>query len=250
MHLIDRIAYSNRLVRRSAVEKALFAVGMLLLALLLPPMPGAAVVLAVMVAATLAVARVPARAYLKLAAGPLAFLAVGVLPLLVSIEFGGAWPLSFHVAPGGWELALSVSARSLAAVSCLLFLSLSTPAPHLLRVLRTLRVPAALTEVALLVYRYIWVFVDTVASIHAAQSSRLGYRTLRSSYRSLAMLSASFFGQTLQRARAMDYGLQARNWQGDLYVLDDHASATALGIGLAILAQVTTVVAVIAWHAA
>lgn len=250
MNLIDRIAHGNRLAARSGVEKTVFAVGMLLLALVLPPWPGAVVVLGVMLAAALGVARVPFGSYAKLAAGPLAFLAIGVLPLLVSMEFGGSWLVSFHLAPDGPELALRVTARSLAAVSCLLFLSLSTPVPQILGVLRAARVPAVVTEVALLIYRDIWVFIDTVGGIRVAQASRLGYRTLRSSYRSLAMLGASFFGQAFQKARAMDHGLQARNWQGDLRVLDDGAAASLAGLAVVLAVQACTVAAVLVWAAA
>lgn len=247
MHLIDRIAHGNRLASRSAVEKAVFAVGMLVLALVVPPWPGAMLIVGVMLGATLGVARVPLGAYAKLAAGPLAFLAVGVPPLLIAVEFGGVWLVSFHLAPDGVELALRVTARSLAAVSCLLFLSLSTPVPQILRVLRAAGVPTVVTEVALLIYRDIWVFIDTVGAIHMAQASRLGYRTLRSSYRSLAMLVASFFGQALQRARAMDHGLQARNWQGELRVLEDGVAVSVLGLVVVVSIQAFTVAAVLAW---
>lgn len=250
MHLIDRIAHGNRLAARSGVEKVVFAIGMLALALVLPPWPGAAVVLGVMLVATLVVARVPLRVYAKLMTGPLLFLAVGVLPLLVSLEFGGAWLVGLAWAPDGIELALRVTARSLAAVSCLLFLSMSTPMPQILGVLRAVRTPAVVTEVALLIYRDIWVFIDTVGGIRMAQASRLGYRTLRSSYRSLAMLGASFFGQALQRARAMDHGLQARNWQGELRVLDDAAAVSLAGLAVVVTVQAATAAAVLVWAAA
>ncbi len=245
MNLIDRVAHTNRLAGRSAVEKCVFALGMLLLALVLPSLPSAAVIFVIMLIATLLVARVPLGSYVKLFTVPLAFLVVGVLPLLFSLQLSGG--LRLAPAPGGTELALRVVLRSLAAVSCLFFLSLTTPVPRILRVLRSLRTPTALTEVALLIYRYIWVSVETVSSIRTAQSSRLGYRTLRTSYHSLAMLCGSFFGQTLQRARAMDAGLQARNWQGDLRVLDDEAAATFGGLALVVTVQVATLGVALAW---
>ncbi|MFA4964423.1 MAG: cobalt ECF transporter T component CbiQ [Thermoleophilia bacterium] len=250
MHLIDLVAYTNRLAGRSAGEKTAFALGMLLLALLLPPWPGCVVVLVVMLVATLLVARVPFGTYRKLVVGPLAFLVVGVVPLLVSIDFGGQWLVSFHAAPGGLELAVRVTLRSLAALSCLFFLSFTTPVPQILGVMRRVRAPEVLTEVSLLIYRNIWVCVDTVRSIRAAQSSRLGYRTLRTTYRSLAMMIATFFGQTLQRARAMDKGLQARNWHGELRVLDEGARATVLGVSVVIVVQACTLaMGLLAWRA-
>ena len=250
MNLIDRVAYANRLAGRSAGEKVTFSLGMLLLALLLPPWPGGVVVLAVMLVATLLVARVPLGTYRKLVVGPLAFLVIGVVPLLVSIQFGGQWLVSFQVASGGLELVVRVTLRCLAALSCLFFLSCTTPMPQILGVMRRVKAPEVLTEVSLLIYRNIWVCVDTVRSIHAAQSSRLGYRTLRTTYRSLGMMMATFFGQSLQRARAMDNGLQARNWQGELRVLDEGASATVAGFGLVIGIQACTLaLGLLAWQA-
>ena len=242
MKTIDRIAYCNRLAGRSAAEKTAFCMGMLVAALALPPWPGGLLVLVVMLVATLGVAGVPTGVYARMMLGPLAFLAVGIVPLLVSVDLGGRWVVDLHWAPDGAELALRVTLRSLAAVSCLFFLSMTTPVPQVLRVLRRLRVPAVLTEVALLVYRDVWVFVDTVRSIRAAQASRLGYSSLRSSYRSLGMLAATLFGQALQRARTMDSGLRARNWQGEIRVLDDGAAASLLGFTI-VTAVVTLTVA-------
>jgi cobalt/nickel transport system permease protein len=241
MHLIDRVAHTNQLTARSAVEKVAFGLGMLLLAVTLPPWPGAVIVLAVLIAATLGVARVPPRSYAKLLAAPLLFLVTGVAPLLVTIGFGGPWLVHFGLAAGGPALALRVSLRSMAGVSCLLFLALSTPVPQLLGVMRRFGVPAVVTEVALLVYRYIWVFVDTVGAIRVAQSSRLGYRSLARSYRSLGMLAGTFFGRTLARARAMDHGLEARNWQGELTVLDDGVAASRVGVAFVAAVMAATV---------
>ncbi len=242
MNLIDRIAYNNRLAGRSGIEKTSFALGMLMLALVLPPWPGDVLVFAVMVTATLLVARVPLRPYLGLLAAPLTFLVIGIVPLLLSVSLGGPWLIHVQPAQGGLELALRVSLRSMAGVSCLFFLSLSTPVPQVLAVLRTARVPRELTEVALLVYRYTWVSVDTIRAMRAAQTSRLGYRSLRSSYRSLGMLVAVLFGRTLQRARAMQHGLEARNWQGELRVLDQGTAAVSvLAMALIVSVQVLTV---------
>jgi cobalt/nickel transport system permease protein len=228
------------------MEKSALSLGMLVAAMALPPWPGGLVVLTMMLTATLGVARVPVRTYFRLAAVPLTFLVAGVVPLLVSVEFGGVWLISLSWATGGGELVLRVTLRSLAALSCLLFLSMTTPVPQVLRVLRNLRIPAVLTEVSLLVYRDVWVFVDTVRAIRAAQSARLGYRDLRTSYRSLGMLMATLFGQALQRARIMERGLQARNWQGEIRVLDEGAAATPLGFGVVAAVLLLTVAATLA----
>ena len=227
LNLIDSTAHGNRLSGVSALEKMAFAGGMLLLALLLPPVPGDVLVIVVTVIATLAVARIPVGTFAKVMTVPLVFLIIGVLPLLVSLSLGGPWLLRLGPAAGGPMLALAVALRALAGLSSLLFLALSTPLPQILQALRRIGVPAVVVEVAALVYRSIWTFVETVAATRRAQAARLGYRSFGSSYRSLGMLTAAFFGRSLQRARAMENGLAARNWHGDLRVLDEEVAVSA-----------------------
>ena len=247
LNLIDSTAHSNRLSGVSALEKMAFAGGMLLLALFLPPLPGDVFVIVVTWIAALAVARIPLGTFAKVMTVPLVFLIIGVLPLLVSLSLGGPWLLRASPAAGGPMLALAVALRALAGLSSLLFLALSTPLPQILQALRRIGVPAVVVEVAALVYRSIWTFVDTVAATRRAQAARLGYRSFGSSYRSLGMLTAAFFGRSLQRARAMENGLAARNWHGDLRVLDEEVAVSAGHLALIVGAQAAIVVLTVLW---
>ena len=247
LNLIDSAAHGNRLARVSALEKMVFSGGMLLLALLLPPVPGDVLVIVVAVIATLAVARVPVSTYAKVMAVPVVFMIIGVLPLLVSLSLGGSWLVQLTVAERGAGLALGVALRALAGLTSLLFLALSTPLPQILLALRRLGMPAVVVEVAALVYRSIWTFVETVAATRRAQAARLGYRSLRSSYHSLGMLTASFFGRSLQRARAMENGLAARNWHGELRVLDEEVAVSVPHVALVVTVQLAIVALTVLW---
>lgn len=66
-------------------------------------------------------------------------------------------------------------ARALGAVGCLYFLSLSTPVPELLDALRRARVPEVVGDLAVLIYRYIFILFATFRSMRDAAASRLGY---------------------------------------------------------------------------
>ena len=68
-----------------------------------------------------------------------------------------------------------VMARALGAVGCLYFLSLSTPVPELLDALRRARVPEVVGDLAVLIYRYIFILFATFRSMRDAAASRLGY---------------------------------------------------------------------------
>jgi cobalamin biosynthesis protein CbiM/cobalt ECF transporter T component CbiQ len=241
LDLIDSAAHGNRLARASAVEKMTFSAGLLLLALVLPPVPGDLFVIAVAAIATLAVARIPLGVYARVMTIPLIFLLIGVVPLLFSLSLGGRWLVHIEAAPQGPVLALRVALRAAAGLTSLIFLALSTPLPQILLALRRMGMPAVVVEVAALVYRSIWTFVETVAATRRAQAARLGYRSWGSSYHSLGLLVASFFGRSLQRARAMENGLAARNWHGELRVLDEEAAVSA-GHVAAILGLLTVIV--------
>lgn len=247
MNTIDRLAHSNCLARRAAAEKMLFALGMLALAVTLPPWPGAVIVLVVVVVALLAVARVPVGAYLRLIAGPLLFMAMSVLPLLFTLSFGRPGHFHLRLSPHGVDLGLRVSLRALAGVNCLFFLILTTPIPQILGVMHRCRVPAVVTEISMLVYRYTWVFVSTVGGIRRAQEARLGYASYGRSYRSLAMLTGALFGQALERGRALERGLDARNWQGEFRVLDDATAASVATLSLIVLLEVAVLGVTVAW---
>ncbi len=247
MNTIDRLAHANRLAGRSAGEKMLFSLGMLVLAVTLPPRPGAVVVLVVVLVALLAVARVPVRDYIRLIAGPVLFMAVSMLPLLFTLSFGRPGLIHIEISPDGPQLALAVTLRALAAVNCLFFLILTTPVPQILGVMHRCRVPAVVTEISLLVYRYTWMFVSIVASIRRAQAARLGYSNLSRSYRSLAMLTGALLGQALQRGRALEHGLDARNWQGEFRVLEDAPAVSIAMVALIVTVEAAVLGVSVAW---
>lgn len=219
MHALDRHAHTNALHARHAAEKMLAAGGTLLLAWLVPPLPGGVIIIALMLLATVGLARIPWRDYLQAVLAPLGFLLAGAVTLGVSLSVSpqGHWHLGW--APDGGVQAIQVTVRAMACVTCLLFLAFTTPITTQLTVLQRLRLPASLLELALLIYRFIFLLLATVETIWQAQTARLGYATWRTSYRALSMLAATFFHHALAHARQMEHGLAARGWHGALRTL-------------------------------
>jgi cobalt/nickel transport system permease protein len=211
---IDRLAQAGRWRRRPVAEKALLSLGLLALAVALPPWPGAALVLAAAWGAALAGARVPLGEWLRLVAPPLGFVLTGAATLLV--ELG---PDGVHLAADRGSAALAVVLRATAAVSCLLLLAVTTPTPDLLTAFRRAGLPAEIAEVALLTWRFLFLLQDTAAAIRAAQESRLGWQGRRRSVRSLGLLVAALLPNALDRARRLEAGLAARGFDGSLRML-------------------------------
>jgi cobalt/nickel transport system permease protein len=238
MSPVDRIAHLNRWRSRSLTEKALLALGMLLLDIALPPWPVAGVVAVVMTAAALVGARVPVRVWLTCAAAPTGFLIAGTLPLMVQIDAGGV-----ALASGGAATAAGLAARSAAGVTCLLFLALTTPATDLMAGLRRLGLPAEIAEVGMLTYRFLFLLADTAAAMNAAQAARLGHANRRRKLSSLGLLIANLLPRSLERARRLEIGLAARGWTGDMRVLSRPSPLSGSGLATVLMIEAATAAA-------
>ncbi len=206
---IDRIAHTNRWRGRSLLEKTVLALGLMTLALALPPWPTGLAVLMVAAAATILGAGVPARTWGLILLTPLGFVLTGAVTLLIEIG-----PHGLALAPGGVEAAAKLTLRSTAALAALLTLTLTTPATDLVAGARRLGLPAEIVELALLTYRFLLLLADTAQAMHAAQEARLGHVGALRRIRSLGILAANLLPRALDRARRLEIALAARGWTG------------------------------------
>lgn len=222
----DRLAHTSRWRKRSLAEKALLSLGLLVLAMALPPWPGAALVLAAAVAAALA-AGTPPAALARLYLGPLAFILTGAATLLIQGGDGG-----LHLSADGAHQAARLVLRALAAVAALVLLTVTTPASDLVQGLRRLGLPAEVAEVALTTYRLLFVLLDTAAAIHASQQARLGTTGWRRRIRSTGLLAGTLLPRALDRARRLELGLAARGFDGSLRTLSPTHPVSRRGLAV------------------
>ena len=141
-------------------------------------------------------------------------------------------PLEVFAIPfGSWYLTASretllysirVFVTAMAAVSCLYFLSCSTPMTDILQVLKKLKCPKLLIELMLLIYRYIFVLLDCAHSISIAQKSRLGNISFRQSLRSFGQLVSALFIQAVRRSGRLYDAMESRCYDGDIRVLSEN----------------------------
>jgi len=224
---IDSYAYSNNLKKIHPGEKSLFAMITMAVCLTSPTVITPLIVLALMSGGIILKAGIPARVFLQLMLVPLTFLLLSVLTIAFSISTN---PLGFRIAQtmNGLTIgirypdlitAVQLFLRSLGAVSCLYFLALTTPMTEIITVLHRLKVPVIITELMLLTYRFIFVFMETAITIKRAQSSRLGYVSLKISYRSLSRLFSALLGKVFVKSQELYNAMAARSYTGEIKVL-------------------------------
>jgi cobalt/nickel transport system permease protein len=111
--------------------------------------------------------------------------------------------------------------KALGAASCLYYLSLSTPLVDILSTLRRLRCPKLLLELMGLMYRSIFVLLETAETMIIAQNSRLGYSDVRTGFRSMSALASTLFIRAYKRSEDLYIALEARGYDGELNVLEE-----------------------------
>lgn len=239
--LVDRYAYGNRWRAASPEAKATFAAGGFIAAFG-AGRPSAALTVAVAIAlVTIGGARVPLTVWLRVAVAPLGFLLVGMLSLVFSVDAVGHGALSLRWLPDGWEPVLRLGTRSIAALSALLFLALTTPLLDIVALLRRLRVPATLLDLMVLCYRTLFVLTDAAQAMRTAQAARLGYATARGTFNSLGLLLANLTVQVWERSRAMQRAAQSRNGDGAWRFLEHDGAMPLRELALALSGAVLLV---------
>ena len=116
---------------------------------------------------------------------------------------------------------------ALSAVSSLYFLSLNTVMTDILCACRKLHFPSLLTELMLLIYRFIFVLFETASSITVSQQSRLGNRSFKTRIRSFGKLGSSLFILALKRSGALYDAMESRCYDGSIRVLSREQPAKA-----------------------
>ncbi len=171
--------------------------------------------------AWLAMARTPARLLFSRLAGPLALalviclakmLTTGTTPL-ATCEVG-SWHLT--ATSEGLEEGLLIAGRILGSVGAVMALCLGTPAQELFAALRWARLPPMLLEIAMLMYRYIFLLFEQAVSVMTAQKARLGYGTFFQSLQSLGNLAGIVLLRSLDQGGRTYEAMLARGYHGYL----------------------------------
>ena len=224
---IDRYAYINQLAKTSPATKIFLASSLLLLSVLSPNPVVPITVFVISLILILAVAQIPIRFYFDLFIYPIAFAAISCL--FIALFFGNSAPLvevpfpwfTWTIYTNGITISLATFFRVLGAVSALFFLVLTTTMNDLFISLRKIHVPKVLIEISLLIYRYIFVFMEVAAKMTTAQKLRLGQTGYLKRIRQTSLLVANLFVRTLEQGERTFTAMNARGYDGNIRVLED-----------------------------
>ena len=247
---IDKLAYSSELKNVNPMEKFIFALVTIIMCITLNNIADSIVILLIMAFITVFKGKLPLKNYIQLMSLPLAFLIMGVITIAINVASTSKGLIfSFNVFDiklgCTWDSILTAARlffKSLASVSCLYFLTLTTPVFEILSVLRKLKVPKLFVELMGLIYRFIFVLLDTTNMIYISQNSRLGYSTFRTGFNSLGKSVTSLFISSYKRSQDIYTAMESRGYDGEINLLENNYTYSYKNIFLIIVVELTLII--------
>jgi len=229
MHRIDRYAYGNALQQVDPLIKGGLALGVILLCLTLnEPAVGLAAALWMLILAV-GLARIPARAFGGLLLAEGAFLLLATIAVILSFSLhppSAAWrlhpgPVWISTTPADLYLGANLILRALGAAAAMNFLAMTTPMVDIIDALHRLHMPAIIIDLMTLMYRFIFVFLESLERMVRAQDSRLGFNaSYMRRMQNAAWIATHLFIETFLHSRRLHRALASRGYDGgDLRVL-------------------------------
>jgi cobalt/nickel transport system permease protein len=250
MHnLLDDYAHGNALRETNPRLKLILGLGAILLCVSSPTPIAPLFVAITMSLATLILAKIPRHIYFRLLLVPLSF---ALLSATVVAFMHGSGQTLFSVPLFGFNLGIREEGANLAALliartfggmCSLFFIALTTPMIEIFATLKFMRIPQSVIELSMMIYRYIFVFLDQAAMIHSAQVMRLGDAGTKNSLNSFAMLSSVLFLRSWEQGERLIVAMDSRCYDGKLDLMEQTDGAAPRAI-LAVVIYLTAAAAI------
>ena len=250
MHdLLDDYAHSNALRDTSPRLKLLLGLGAILLCVSSATPIAPLFIAATMSLITVGLAKIPGRLYSTLLLIPFSFSLLSAA--VVAFMHGGGdqlfafnvFGISLGIREEGANLALLLIARTFGGMCSLFFIALTTPMLEIFAILKSLGLPDFLVELSMLMYRYIFVFLDQAAMIHNAQVMRLGDAGVKNALNSFSMLSSVLFLRAWEQGERLIVAMDARCYDGKLDLMEQSVKAEPKAI-FAVMGYMVVVAAI------
>ncbi len=224
---IDYYAYISAIRDWNPMFKVFFALAVLILVIALDSLYVSLFVLITMGFLTVVRGRIPLHQYISTLTIPIVFVLVGSLTIALSFARQplGQYNLHlgfFYIYTSDADLLrmINLMAKAMAAVSALFMMTLSTPSGEIISVMRKIHMPKLFVELMNMIYRYIFVIMETNRKMHDSAESRLGYVDYRTSVKSFSGTASNLLVVSLKKANAYYDALVSRGYDGELRFLE------------------------------
>lgn len=166
--------------------------------------------------------------YISMLTIPIVFLLFGSAAIAVGFSFQsiGQYHVNvFHLfyiycSDASLMKAVRLILKAFGAVSALYMMTLTTPLSELIVVLRKAHVPKLIIELMNMIYRYIFIMMDTHSRMKNSAESRLGYIDFKTSCYSFGQVASNLLIVSLKKGTDYYNALESRCYNGDLQFLE------------------------------
>lgn len=219
---MDELAYSSRMVDWAPLGKLLLVMSLLVVGLItesmIVPFITFGIGLALMAYSTnmripfiLALAILEAILIMILGSGMISVMGDHSSPALWE---GHLLWFDIYMTEASFNKAWLIFFRAVAGVTLMLSFASSTPIPHLAQALRSLRCPAEITELIVLIYRYAFLLLEKFLVMLDAAQCRLGYNGPVTAMKTYGGAMAGTFIFSMELADKSESSLACRNYNG------------------------------------
>jgi cobalt/nickel transport system permease protein len=230
---IDRFAVNSKLAHVNPELKV--SIGVLSLFACLMSKVGftAIIIAAAMIIMTLVFGKIDFQVYCRMLMIPFSFILLSGIVLLldissfqqdlIDIPVGGYY---LSVTPKSVITTAKVSIKALSCVNCLYMISLSTPIHEVIGVLKRIRLPQIMIEFMYLLYRFIFILLQSFSNMNTSAGARLGYCGFKHSYHTFFGICTNLLVVAFKKASASFDAMEARCYEGTLLFLEQEKRVT------------------------
>jgi cobalt/nickel transport system permease protein len=248
---IDFYAYSSKIRHWNSTFKVSLSVLNLILCIVLNnPYVSVAVIVA-MAYLTIVKGELPVREYLSILSIPIGFILLGTFTIAIdfssqpvgqyNLYLGFCYVFTSH---GKLKEMVFLILKVFGAISALQMMTLSTPSSEIISVLRKAHVPKLVVELMSLIYRYIFILIDTYTKMKNSAKSRQGYCDFKTSLYTVGSIAGNMLVISLKKANACYAAMEARCYDGDLIFLEEVKKVKTIQI---ITAAAFTIFLILLW---
>jgi len=219
--LLEEAAQHNALLGVHPYTKLLLGIGSILIVLCTPNYIVPSIVALTISLVTICGAKINLKFYLQLLSIPLSFALISAL-VIIFLSGGNtdiwscsltSW-LTLHVTEESLNRGFHVFARIIGGMCALYFISLTTPMTDLFGIMKKLKIPELFIDLSMIIYRYIFIFMEKARQIYLAHQMRLGYSRPRVALTSYSMLFGSSFITSWDAGEALIRAMDSRCYNG------------------------------------
>ena len=204
---VDYYAYASRMRSWNAGFKVLFSIISLLLCIACNNLVVSLAVIFFMGFLTVAVGGLKLHHYISMLLVPIVFLIFGTIAIAIGFSMHpvGQYHVHFlnlfyiYCSKASLLKAGNLVLKALGAVSALYMMTLTTPLSEIIAVLRKAHVPKLIIELMNMIYRYIFIMIDTHSRMKNSAESRLGYCDFKTSCYSFGQVASNLLVVSLKR---------------------------------------------------